>query len=502
MFSRAGRIVSPYRLLLPLCFGVFIAADDMTVVVTLLPDMMADLRVGVSELDRASWSITGFLIGFTAAMPLMGRISDRAGYRLAFLAALGVFTLGSALVAMSPQIPGWLFGGPPEFNWLVGMRVFQAIGGGAIIPISIAAVNELVDSRHRAIAYGLIGASAEAGGVFGPLWGGGITTWLSWEWAFWLNIPVTAVAALWIMRNPPGRRNSNVRVDVPAGIVFAAALALLTVGLVRIGEPDALMAISLAVTAVLVVLLVLMNTRSADALFPRPLFRLVSFNFANVTHFLVGAVLIIGMVTVPLMAATVFGMTPIEGGLQLLRLTVAIGAAAVAGGIITQRIGPRVPVLVGLLVTSVGFLLMSRWAVDVAEPTLTAHLLLTGLGLGLLVSPIAETALFKVADDQRGAASALITVSRMVGMTAGLAAMTALGTVQFQQLVADVPAFSLDPVVQEQIVESAQNAAMDVFTRFYQYAAALSALALIPAYLMTQRMGFTLAVSFGGRRLG
>ena len=101
MFSRAGRIVSPYRLLLPLCFGVFIAADDMTVVVTLLPDMMADLRVGVSELDRASWSITGFLIGFTAAMPLMGRISDRAGYRLAFLAALGVFTLGSALVAMS-----------------------------------------------------------------------------------------------------------------------------------------------------------------------------------------------------------------------------------------------------------------------------------------------------------------------------------------------------------------------------------------------------------------
>ena len=98
MFSRAGRIVSPYRLLLPLCFGVFIAADDMTVVVTLLPDMMADLRVGVSELDRASWSITGFLIGFTAAMPLMGRISDRAGYRLAFLAALGVCPLTGVLV--------------------------------------------------------------------------------------------------------------------------------------------------------------------------------------------------------------------------------------------------------------------------------------------------------------------------------------------------------------------------------------------------------------------
>ena len=77
--------------MLPLCFGVFIAADDQTVVVTLLPEMMTDLRVAVSELDRASWSITGYLIGYTAAMPLMGRISDRAGYRRAFLLAMAIF---------------------------------------------------------------------------------------------------------------------------------------------------------------------------------------------------------------------------------------------------------------------------------------------------------------------------------------------------------------------------------------------------------------------------
>ena len=76
MLRRIGQFISPYKLMLPLCFGVFIAADDQTVVVTLLPEMMTDLRVAVSELDRASWSITGYLIGYTAAMPLMGRISD------------------------------------------------------------------------------------------------------------------------------------------------------------------------------------------------------------------------------------------------------------------------------------------------------------------------------------------------------------------------------------------------------------------------------------------
>ncbi|MBP39489.1 MAG: hypothetical protein CL726_09330 [Chloroflexi bacterium] len=485
MFTKLRQIITPYKLLLPLCFGVFIAADDQTVVVTLLPDMLADLRVGVSELDRASWSITGYLIGYTAAMPLMGRISDRTGYRRVFLLAMAVFMLGSALVAISPDIPRLLYGGAPEYNWLVGTRVFQAIGGGAMIPISIAAVGELVDGKHRAIAYGLIGASAEAGGVFGPLWGGGITTWLSWEWAFWLNIPLTVVAVIWIMRNPPGKRN-NVKVDIPTATVFAASLTLLTIGLVRIGEPDALMAVSLIATAGLFAALVFLNNRAPDPLFPPSIFKLPTFNYSNLTYFLVGAVLIIGMVTVPLMAASVFAKSPLEGGLQLLRMTIAISLGALIGGYITQHYGTRIPALAGLVITTVGFLLLSSWTTDIAEPALTIHLAITGLGLGLLVSPIVETALWGVQADQRGAASALLSVSRMVGMTAGLAAMTALGTVQFQDLVADVPAFSLDPDVQQQIIDSATNAGVDVFTRFYLYSAILSAVALAPAWLMTR----------------
>jgi len=485
MLVNLGRLISPYKLLLPLCFGVFIAADDQTVVVTLLPDMLADLRVGVSELDRASWSITGYLIGYTAAMPLMGRISDRTGYRWSFLLAMSVFTLGSALVAVAADIPGWLYGGEPEYNWLVGARVFQAIGGGAVIPIAIAAAGELVDNRHRAIAYGLIGASAEAGGVIGPLWGGGITTWLSWEWAFWLNIPFTVVAAIWILRIPPGRGN-KVKIDVPAATVFAIALATSTLGLVRIGEPDALMAIYLALGVVFTGLLIVMNQRSDDPLFPKALFRLPSFNYSNITHFLVGAVLIIGMVTVPLMAASVFGKSPLEGGLQLLRMTIAIGVGAVIGGYITQKWRTRIPSLVGLLVSAIGFLLLSSWTVDIAEPAITIHLAVTGLGLGLMVSPIAEAALWGVSGDERGAASALLSVSRMIGMTAGLAAMTALGTVQFAELVADVPAFSLDPDVQQDIIDSATNAGVQVFTRFYLYGAVLSFIAIVPAWLMSR----------------
>jgi MFS family permease len=195
------------------------------------------------------------------------------------------------------------------------------------------------------------------------------------------------------------------------------------------------------------------------------------------------------MVTVPLMAAAVFGKSPLEGGLQLLRMTIAIGVGALIGGYVTQRFGSRIPAITGLLVTTLGFLLLSSWTMDIAEPMLTIHLAIAGLGLGLLISPIAETALWGVQGDQRGAASALLSVSRMVGMTVGLATMTALGTVQFHNLVAEVPAFSTDPVVQQQIIDSASDAAVEVFTRLYTYAAVLSAVALVPAWLMTRSRG-------------
>ena len=479
-----SRIISPYKLLLPLCFGVFIAADDQTVVVTLLPEMLSDLRVGVNELDRASWSITGYLIGYTAAMPLMGRISDRTGYRSSFLLAMVVFTIGSSLVALSPEIPRLLYGGDPQYNWLVGARVFQAIGGGALIPITIAASGELVNKKHRAIAYGMIGASAEAGAVTGPLWGGGITTLLSWQWAFWLNIPLALLVIIFVLRIPKGNQNSK-KVDFLAASIFAAALTTSTLGLIRIGNPDALMSGYLATAVILVTVLVILNRRAENPLFPKYVFKIASSNYSNLTHFLIGAVIIIGMITVPLMAASVFGKSTLEGGLQLLRLTIAIGAGAIAGGYLTRSFGARTPALVGLLISAGGFMLLSSWTTETKEPEITAHLICAGLGLGMLVSPITESALWGVSTGERGAASALLSVSRMSGMTAGLAVITALGTMQFTELVVNLPAFSLDINEQKQIVKAASDAGFTVFTNFYRYAAVLLVIAIVPAWFMT-----------------
>jgi len=477
--------LKPLLLFLPFCAGVFLAADDQTVVVTVLPEVMRDLRVGAGELDRAAWVITGYLVGYTAAMPLMGRVSDRIGHKPAFLWALGIFALGSAAVALSPKLPGLLLGRQPEFSWLVVARVFQAIGGGAVIPVALVAAGQLVPPERRPVAYGLVGASAEAGSIIGPLWGGAVTSWLSWEWAFWLNIPQTLVVAWLIIRTPKATRRP-IRLDLPGAFLFATALSLLTLALSRVGKPDAVLYWVAPFTVVAIAAVVWRQARGRDPLVPKNLFRRTSFNAASCAHFLIGAALIIAMVSVPLMANTLFGEGPLQGGLRLLRMSVAVGAGALAGGIVMQKFGPRPVALAGLALCCAGFLSMSRWQLDVQDPWMTVHLVLTGLGFGLLVAPVAERALFRVLDGERGAASAALTVARMVGMTAGLAALTAWGTVRFDGLVAGLPPFSTDPAVQEQISLAASEAGLTVFRGFFVAAAVICAIALAPVLAMSR----------------
>jgi MFS family permease len=167
-------------------------------------------------------------------------------------------------------------------------------------------------------------------------------------------------------------------------------------------------------------------------------------------------------------------------------MTIAVAVGALAGGLLTQRYGPRLPALAGLAACCAGFAAMSRWTLDVHDPWMTAHLGVTGLGFGLLVSPVAESALRGVFAGQRGTASALVTVARMAGMTVGLAALTGWGAIRFEGLVAGAPAFSTDPQVQEQIRQTASQAGITVFRGFFAAAAVICAVAAAPALLMSR----------------
>ena len=159
--------LSPKWVLTIVCLGVFSTALDQTVVVTALPSVMADLKLNVlTDANRASWIITGYLLGYTVAMPLVGRMSDVYGYPRLYGAALVLFSIGSGLVAVAHSLP-----------WIVAARVVQAVGGGATVPISMALAAGAMPRGKKGIALGLVPFAprtimfSRAGPLVGPAGG-------------------------------------------------------------------------------------------------------------------------------------------------------------------------------------------------------------------------------------------------------------------------------------------------------------------------------------------
>jgi MFS family permease len=263
---------SAFLAMLVACSVVFLTALDQTVVVTALPKIIIDLSITVQQLDRAAWIVSGYLLGFIIAMPLMGRISDMYGRRAVFLICLGIFGLGSLVCGLAPNLgdsidisflqhiginvsaPGG-FSDPtalsPRLVWLVAARFVQAVGGGATIPVAMAVAGDFYGEKQRGLALGLIGMVTETGGVLGPLWGAVITQTLGWQAIFFINVPLVALLALLIWRfipSPVGTRfiasdnapsdasapvspQRRARIDFVGALLLGASLLCLSLGL-------------------------------------------------------------------------------------------------------------------------------------------------------------------------------------------------------------------------------------------------------------------------------
>jgi EmrB/QacA subfamily drug resistance transporter len=471
---------SPPLTIVLVSVAVLFAALDQTVVVTVLPQMMLDLKLPPTELDRAAWIVTGYLLGYTVAIPLMARLADIHGYARLFRVSLGLFALGSLSVALAPDLP-----------WLVASRVVQALGGGATIPIGMALVTRALPAQRRALAVGLIGAAAEAGVVLGPLYGGGITALLGWRWLFWLNLPLVALLLL-ALRVLPGSGNREARVDYAGGLLLTGALTLLVVALSRRDlftgaswTPYLVAAVGLLCLGGLAWI----EGRVRQPLLPGLLFRSRAAASALGTKLLMGAALIIAMVTVPLMADTVLGHSSLEGGLRLMRLTGALPVGALVGGLLAYRVGPRSVTVAGLGVAAVGLFLMSRWDAGVADPGMTRHLVVAGLGFGLVIAPIFVTAMDAVPASYQATAASLVTVARMVGMALGMAALSAWGMEHFQGLTQGLlfplpAAGEAEEAFARRLGEyqaGVTQASVDLFQNFFRGAAVLLLAAIVPA---------------------
>lgn len=443
------------------CIGVFFTALDQTVVVTALPQIVNDLQIPITQLDHAAWIVSAYLLGFIIMMPLMGRVSDIYGRRRIFLLCLTIFGIGSIACGLAPLLGQiWDLGFLSVFNidtstpgqaaltWLIAARFFQAIGGGAIVPVAMAIAGDFYGAERRSLALGIIGGITEAGGALGPLYGAIIVQRLGWQFIFYLNVPIVIglIIAAWFLI-PRGTRLREA-IDWLGAITLGLALTCLSLGLAQQGtELGPTVSgttaqnnpISLALALVFLITFVLVERKVRFPVVDLKLFKRLPFSASSLVSLFVGAALIIAMADIPIYVDTVLQRPVIDSGLALLRLTAMIPVGALLGGWLCGHISCRLTGVLGLLFTAVGFYLMSLWPVQVDWTQMTVSTLTAGLGFGLVISPIGTTAINAVRATQAGMSSAVVTALRMVGMMLGLAALTSWALAYFKQLASTYP---------------------------------------------------------------
>ena len=495
--------------MLAIIAGVFFAADDQTVVVTIIPSMMTDLNVGVTELNKVSWTITGYLLGYVAVMPVMGRLSDIFGRRNIYVIGMVIFMLGSIGTAMTGSMY-WLidsetlrnsnFGNSlglivrttSTIEWIVVTRIIQSIGAGALVPVSIAMVADIYPIGKRAMAFGLIGAAAEMGAVIGPVWGGLLTKLLDWQWVFWLNIPIAIVVLSGIYLSFPNTKKNKGKVDYIGAAMIAGALCLITLGFSYLGQSNTQVYFYLTLGVLCLIGYPFRAARISNPIIPLALFRNLEFVASNIVNILYGAALMIALVTIPLMANTILMKSPMEGALILSRLTIAIPIGAIIGGVLTKKLDRRIPSITALVMCGMALLLMKYWDQNIEDPLMSLHLIIAGLGFGLIIAPVTVTAVNSGRETMKGAAAGVITTSRFIGMTLGVSAIAAWGSGQFQDLLigVEVPLQSVGETATQmstrldQFQTTLTGIGVSIFSDFYQVAGIICILAIFPCIFM------------------
>ncbi len=419
-------------LLLIAGLGVFFAADDQTTVVALLPKMIVGLNISQDQFYRSAWLINGYILGYVIAMPLMGRVSDVFGHGRIFALALAVFTLGSAWVALSQDL-----------TMAVIARSFQALGGGAIVPVSMAIVSDAFPPGRRVIGIGAMAAVTEAGGLIGPLWGGALAELIGWRGVFWINLPMCiplVIGAWWLTRHQTAPARGSI--DVAGGVLFGASLVCLTIALTN--DPVAPRSASLSLllyvsAAVLFVLFLARQLRAAVPLVDLRLFRRWPISSGFVATAMHGGVTIVAMVAVPLFTNVILGGSALEGGINLARLTIGVPLGAFLGGVLALRLGFSRTATAGAILLGIGFLGMSRWNADPGFVLFTLPLFVAGIGLGLVIAPVGTAVMNEVGEGGRATVFCLLTVVDLVGSLVGVALLTTHGLSGFYASAGLVP---------------------------------------------------------------
>ena len=512
--SPASRAV----MLAALCLGVLLVGIELFITAVALPRIIVDLS-GWTDLRRASWVITAYLIAYIAATPLAGRAADRFGLPTLMMASLALFGLGS------------LFSGAAQsLEQLVIARVIQGAGAGAIVPLATAGASHLYSGHARSRALGFVGAATFLGMALGPalgalvlehlqlrdalasigIWGGTLIDALapSWRWVFYITAPLSALALIYIWAASPGWKVEPGRssMDAIGATLFSIALTSGLLAITLVGEQTdsglPLVPIAAGIALLCGALAGWRMLHTPEPFLDLRLFADRVFSGAVLVSLLTGYALATAIIGVATFVDRVRFAGPEEQGLLLGPLALAMALGAFVSGFAVRRVDGMIVTIIGLGTSILGLLLLStvRLETDLLVPM--AAVSLFGLGFGLTVTPRTTAAVEAAGRSAFGMASGTVTVARMVGMGLGMAILTAFATTRIDavsEAIEDqafrdtilppelVGAPLGDPMVLDALERWASAEAADVLGQLFIVAAIVLLVTAIPAWLMHGR---------------
>ncbi|MFC4778212.1 MDR family MFS transporter [Paenibacillus sp. GCM10023252] len=404
-----------------LLLGILMASMDNTIVATAMGNIVGEL----GGLDKFVWVTSAYMVAEMAGMPIFGKLSDMYGRKKFFMFGAIVFMIGSALCGTAETI-----------TELAMYRAIQGIGAGALIPVAFTIMFDAVPIETRGKLGGLFGAVFGLSSIFGPLLGAYITDHITWQWIFYINLPLGVIAfGMVTFFYKESHEHSKQKIDWLGAFTLVGAVICLMFALELGGKEfawDSFQIIGLfAAFAVLVLVFLLAERKAEEPVIPFELFKGRLYSTSLLAALFSGAAFVVASVYIPIFIQGVLGGSATNSGLVLLPMMVGSVVTATLGGIFMMKMPYRNFMVPTFILLVVGLVLVSTISPETSRLTVTIYMVLIGLGIGASFSVLSNAAIHGLPARQRGSASATMNFIRSLGMTLGI---TIFGIMQSQAL--------------------------------------------------------------------
>jgi len=403
-------------IMIGLSLGMLVASLDQTVVGTSLPKIVGEL----GGMSLFSWLFTAYMLAETITIPIAGKMSDRLGRRPVFLAGMVLFLGGSILAGISTTM-----------EMLVAFRFIQGLGGGVLIPVTMASVADLYAPMERGKIQGIVGALFALGSVIGPFLGGFIVDNMDWRWVFFVNIPVGIVAiSVTMVEFPRVAKETLKQVDYLGVIALIGTLTPALLVMTWGGSTYAWMSreiISLtALSFISFVAVIFIERKAEDPVLPLHLFREPIFTLGSLGLLMIAMGLFGVVAYVPLFLQAVIGMNATNSGITLIPLMAGLMLALMVSGFLVKRTGYKIWLLIGPPLTAFGLIMLSTLHSGSSQEEAILYLIIAGAGMGAVFSNYILAAQNVTSKDEMGVVTSSMSLFRSIGGTMGVTVLGAI----------------------------------------------------------------------------